>query len=152
MPALIPTPGARVAPRDGSPVYIGYGGERIVSPDGAHATVWTYETEKPHSDSLNSVMLDGLSIPGTFWGRGHAWSPNSAYFTLESYSGAGSMLHVVRVADRMWTTVAKNATTVSFVYPHLLLRGYGQGDDGVQQRFSFTEHVKWATWAPLAAT
>lgn len=133
----------RVAPGDGSPLYIGYGGERIASPDGAHTTVWTYETEKPHSDSLNSVTLDGLAIPGVHWGRGHAWSPDSAYFTLESYTDEGSVLRVVRAADRMWTKVASNATTLSFVYPHLRLRGYGRGDDGAEQRFTFAANTKW---------
>lgn len=136
------------APHDGSPLYIGFGDESIVSPDGAHVTVWTYKTEKPRGDSLNSVALDGLVIPGAFWGRGHAWSPDSGYFTLESYTEQGSMLHVVRVADRMWTQVEKNATTVSFVYPHLTLSRYGRGEDAAARCFTFTEKTKWAPFTP----
>ena len=138
----------RAAPGDGSPIYIGYGGERVVSPDGAHVTVWTYETEKPHSDSLNGVTLDGLAVPGQFWGRGHAWSPDSAYFTLESYTNEGSMLLVVRVADRAWTKVARNAATVSFVYPRLVLRGYGRGDDGANRWVTLDAETKWAPIGP----
>jgi hypothetical protein len=137
-----------VARPDGSPVYIGYAGETVVSPNGAHRTVWTYETEMPRSDSLNGVMLDGVVIPGRYWGRGHAWSPDSGYFTLESYADEGSVLRIVRVADLAWLKVAKNATTVSLDFPHLVLHGYGRGDDGSHTRLAFTGHEQWA---PLAS-
>ncbi|MET3181835.1 UNVERIFIED_ORG: hypothetical protein ABIC43_005010 [Variovorax guangxiensis] len=141
------------APSDGSPVYIGYGGATVVSPDGAHITVWTYEDERPHSHSINRVTLDGIEVFGQYWGRGHAWSPDSAYFTLEHFSGADSVLCVVRVADMSWLKIAKSASATSFCYPELRLNGYRLGGGAPVTRFTFSENEDWmplterAVWA-----
>lgn len=141
------------APSDGSPIYIGYGGATIVSPDGAHTTVWTYEGEWPHSDSINRVTLDGVEIFGQYWGRGHAWSPDSAYFTLEHSSGVDSVLCVVRVADMSWLKIATSARTRLFCYPELRLSGYHQDGAVPVARFTFSENEDWmpmserASWA-----
>ncbi len=124
------------APQDGSPASIGYGGATILSPDQTHTTVWTYDGEHPHSDSLNRVALDGIDVPGRYWGRGHAWSPKSDYFTLERELDK-SALYVVRVADRTWVKVAHFSRAFSFKYPVLTLRRYGDGELSTQ--FVFAE-------------
>lgn len=130
------------APSDGSTVYIGYGGETILSPNRIHSTVWTYDGEEPHSDSLNRLALDGLVIPGRYWGRGHAWSRGSDYFTLERYLDI-SALYVVRVADRTWIKVAYQSHANLLDYPVLILRRYG---DEAPTRVTFTEHQEWSSF------
>ena len=139
-----------VAPSDGSTLCIGYAGETVLSPNQDHSTVWTYDGEEPHSDSLNRVALDGLVIPGRYWGRGHAWSPGSDYFTLERYLDR-SALYVVRVADRTWIKVAYHSQADSLDYPVLTLRRYGEK---APTRVTFTEHQEWSSFErfPYSAT
>ena len=90
---------------------------------------------------MNHVWLDGRQLSGCYWGRGHAWSPDSAYFTLEKRDATHSALYVVRVADRRWYKVADHAGPVALAYPLLRFRGYGDGTP--IQTFAFSGAEEW---------
>jgi hypothetical protein len=138
-----PAPPEQTARADGLPLYIGYGGMVVRSPDQAHVTRWEYVTEPPHGDSANQVWLDGRRLPGLYWGRGHAWSPDSAYFTLEQhdYPAYCCPLYVVRAADQRWYKVADHAGPVSLGYPRLRFRAYG--NDTPIEELSFSGDEEW---------
>lgn len=50
----------KLAPADGTALYIGYCDMVVQSPDGLHATDWKYYSEPPHGDSLNVVSFNGF--------------------------------------------------------------------------------------------
>ncbi|RYF40822.1 MAG: hypothetical protein EOO25_11565 [Comamonadaceae bacterium] len=126
------------APGDGQPLYIGYDDVDVLSPDGQHRTQWLYETEPPHGDSLHQVWLDGVRLPGRYWGRGHAWSADAAYCTLERDEDRASTLYLVRVADRCWLRLGSRCAVVSLDLPVITLRSYGAGDGAAPQPMTLT--------------
>ncbi|MDO9405197.1 MAG: hypothetical protein Q7T87_14280 [Polaromonas sp.] len=129
------------APADGQPLYVGYDDVDIHSPDGQHQTQWVFEAEPPHGDSLHQVWLDGQQLPGRYWGRGHAWSTDSAgvvYCTLERYEDRASTLYLVRVADRSWLQVGTHGAAVSLAPPTLTFRSYGAPDSDAPQTLTLT--------------
>lgn len=132
----------RISPADGTPLYIGYGDLIVQSPDTLHATDWKYDGEPPHGDSLNVVHFNGLRLPGRYWGRGHAWSPNSDYFTVEREDRNLGGLYVVRVADSFWYKVADFSASESFVFPELSFRRYE--DNSPIKRYVFSGKERWA--------
>lgn len=132
----------KVANLDGIPIYIGYGNVHVSSPNKNHKVTWTYASELPHGDSINLVSLDDKPFPGYYWGRGHAWSPSSDYFTLERRAEVTS-LYVVRVSDCKWTKVAERTSTVSFVYPLLTHQSYD--DPSIHEYFNFPDSQVWTS-------
>lgn len=130
------------APQDGSPLWIGYEDVIITSPDGKYITEWKYQWEPPHGDGLFSVRFQGRLLPELFWGRGHAWSPDSDYFTLEQYtSDKRWLLFVVRVTDGRWFKVAEHANVDRLVYPMIEFHICGGGEDG--RKYSFSSNENW---------
>ena len=126
---------------DGLPVHIDYGDLQVFSPDQNYRVTWTYRSEPPFGDSVNQVSLDGKSFPGYYWGRGHVWSPNSDYFTLERWLKGSGALYVVRVADFTWMKVADRSSPLKFVYPLLIHRFYDESN--AQQHFDFLRSQSW---------
>lgn len=135
----------KLAPADGTALYIGYCDMVVQSPDGLHATDWKYYSEPPHGDSLNVVSFNGLRLPGLYWGRGHAWSPSSDYFAVEREGQSLGGLYVVRVVDSFWCKVADFSGAESFVFPELWYRQYGCNSPIEKYVFSGEER-----WTPIA--
>jgi len=131
------------APTDGSPLWIGYEDVTVTSPDGNSTTEWKYEWEPPHGDGLFSVRFRGRLLPQLFWGRGHAWSPASDYFTLEQNTKDKKwLLFVVRVSDGHWFKVAEHASVDRFVYPTIEFYIGGKEED-VRRQYSFSNNENW---------
>ncbi|HEX5242802.1 MAG TPA: hypothetical protein VFW23_06015 [Tepidisphaeraceae bacterium] len=131
------------APKDGSPVWIGYEDARVTSPDGKSTTEWKYKWEPPHGDGLFSVRFQGRLLPELFWGRGYAWSPASDYFTLEQHTtDKRRLLFVVRVSDGRWFKVAEHASVDRFVYPTIDFHIRGKEQD-VCSKYRFSNNEVW---------
>jgi hypothetical protein len=129
-----------VAKNDGSPLYLSYGDTDCFSPNRKYKTRWVYDGEPPHGDSWHLVWLDDKLLPGIYWGRGHAWSPDSMYFTLEKYVKDATALYVVRIADLHWFKVAVHSGAKSFLYPNIIYRKYGST---TEEEYVFTGNEAW---------
>lgn len=130
---------------DGKPLHIGYTDEEVTSPDGRWTSKWCYITEPPHGDGLFEVTIAGIKLPDLYWGRGHAWSPDSNYFTLERYTkNQKNYLWVVRVTELTWHQVKEYYGTDQFVYPVMTIHRYGNSQPREEYRFTGAEK-----WEPL---
>jgi hypothetical protein len=123
------------------PLWLAFKDNVVFSPDSAHFTQWQYEFEPPFADGV----FRGHLLPERFWGRGHAWSPRSDYFSLEQYAGTlGSewFVYVVRVSDGRWFRVTENARVEYFAYPTIEFCYAGTKNDGRSQ-YEFTGNEQW---------
>jgi hypothetical protein len=131
------------APGDGSPLWIGYQDITVTAPDGKAVTEWKYEWEPAHGDGLFSVRFRGRLLPQLFWGRGHAWSPASDYFTLEQHTSQDQwFLFVVRVWDSRWFRIAENAGVDRFAFPSVDIT-HGGREAEIRSRYEFSGNEKW---------
>lgn len=117
-----------IAPNDGSPIYIGYEDHVVVSPDGHHRTEWKFKREPPHGDGIFEVSFNRQRLEGVFWGRGHAWSPCSRYFTLESCGSDDSYLLIFRAEDAKASTIGKHLGVRQFTFPSIWISEYGRSE------------------------
>ena len=126
----------------GKPLHIGYEDEIVVSPDGRVVTVWRYVMEPPHGDGLFEVRFQGIKLPHLFWGRGHAWSKDSDYFSLEQFNEESKcFLWVVRSSDQYWCCLGECWLVARLDFPVAEIRPYGDGN--VRKQFLFDGSECW---------
>ena len=126
----------------GVPLYIGYNGATISSPDRSLIVEWTYQDEARFGDSWNEVSVNGKRLNGTLWGRGHCWSPCLGYLTFEQYMGARSRLIVYCVERAGFFEVAEGSAAISFHYPVLIYGKYSDGGKSISQ-YVFLGNEAW---------
>jgi hypothetical protein len=140
-----------IAKNDGSPHYLSYGDTDCFSPNQKYKTRWVYDGEPPHGDSWHLVWLDDKLLPGCYWGRGHAWSPDSEYFTLEKYDKNECVLYVVRAIDLHWFKVSVNSLVKSLLYPNIVFREYldllnkHKDCSPLDERYIFSGEETWSS-------
>lgn len=128
------------APLDGSPLHLGYQDVTVSSPDGQTQTMWRYVTEPAHGDGLFEVRFAEFTFPYLFWGRGHAWSPHSDYFTVEQFTARREcFLWVVRAVDCRWYRLPRNHSVRRFHFPIVEMTHYGDNKDLANYQFSGNE-------------
>ena len=126
----------------GVPLYIGYNGATISSPDRSLIVEWTYQDEARFGDSWNDVSVNGASLNGLYWGRGHCWSSCLRYLTFEQYMGSHSRLIVYCVERAVYFEVARFSAAISFNYPVLLYGEYSDGEKAINQ-YVFVGNETW---------
>jgi hypothetical protein len=126
----------------GVPLYIGYNGATISSPDRSLIVEWTYQDEARFGDSWNQVSVNGACLNGLWWGRGHCWSSCLRYLTFEQYMGSHSRLIVYCVERAVYFEVAQFSAAISFNYPVLLYGEYSNGEKAINQ-YVFVGNETW---------
>lgn len=142
VPVQVPIKNEMTEGGTGVPLYIGYNGAIISSPDRSLIIEWTYQDEARFGDSWNEVSVNGARLNGTMWGRGHCWSSCRRYLTFEQYLGSHSRLIVYCVERAVYLEVAKFSAAISFIYPVLFYGEYSDGEKAISQ-YVFVGNETW---------
>lgn len=128
----------------GSPIYIGYCGANIVSPDARVQIKWDYQGEPRFGDSWNQVSVNGVILPDTMWGRGHCWSPCLQYFTFERYQNHESELIVYSIQLQAIYKIAKGSTAKLFNFPVIKYHAYSDTETPLLE-YLFSGEEEWVS-------